>query len=176
MQTIIRSRRHGVTIRYTVEDDPTLGTLGSHQLLLEQYRLLEKSPRFEQLLFNSYFLRKMKSTYKKLHCVYCGRKNLRIYHWNEFAGRKYDMATADHFIPKSVNPTVAMDVENLRVACHHCNSKKGSYYWDEKFPYPEIENLWQKERLLVSTKSLTIRQEKENECQSKETDKLPSGF
>ena len=81
MQTIIRRKRNGVTIQYTVEDDPTPGTLGSHQLLLEQYRLLEKSIRFEQLLFNTYFLRKMKAKYKKLHCVYCGKKNLKIYHW-----------------------------------------------------------------------------------------------
>ena len=138
MQTIIRSRKHGVTIRYTVEDDPTPGTLGSHQLLLESYRLLERSIKFEQLLFNTYFLRKMKSKHKSLHCVYCGKKNLRIYHWKEYTGNKKNMATADHFIPKSLNPAIfAMDEDNLRVACFDCNTKKQNYYWDEKFPYPK---------------------------------------
>lgn len=142
MYRIIRSRRGGVMIGYTVEDDPTPGTLGSHQLLLDEYRLLEKSPRFQQLLFNTHFLRKMKNRYKILHCVYCGKKNLRIYHWKEYARGKDDMATADHFIPKSLAPHIfAMDENNLRVACHRCNSKKENYYWDEKFPYPnEDEN------------------------------------
>lgn len=136
MQVIIRSKKRGVTVRYTVEDSPTPGTFGSHQLLLEQYRLLEKSPRFEQLLFNTYFLRKMKAKYGSLHCVYCGRKNLRIYHWKEFAGNKKNMATADHFIPKSVNPALfGMDEDNLRVACNSCNNKKKNDYWDEKYPY-----------------------------------------
>ena len=140
MQVIIRSKRHGVTIRYTVEDEPTPGTYGSHQLLLEMYRLLEKSPHFEQLLFNTYFLRKMKSKYGKLHCVYCGRKNLRIYHWNEYAGDKRNMATADHFIPKSVNPAMySMNEDNLRVCCSSCNTKKANHYWDEKYPYKKQE-------------------------------------
>ena len=140
MQTVIRSKRNGVTIRHIVEDEPTPGTLGSHQLLLEQYRLLERSPHFEQLLFNTYFLRKMKGRYKTLHCVYCGKKNLKIYHWKEYAGSKWNMATADHFIPKSVNPSIfAMNENNLRVACYSCNTKKANYYWDEKFPYPKNE-------------------------------------
>ena len=138
MQTIIRRKRNGVTIQYTVEDNPTPGTLGSHELLLERYRLLEKSLHFEQLLFNTYFLRKMKSKYKKLHCVYCGRKNLKIYHWKEYVGNRKNMATADHFIPKSLNPEVfAMNEDNLRVACSSCNTKKANHYWDEKFPYKE---------------------------------------
>lgn len=136
MQVIIKYKRGNVTVRYTVEDDPTPGTLGSHQLLLEQYYILEKSPKSEQLLFNTYFLRKMKSKYKKLHCVYCGRKNLRLYHWREYPGRRDNMATADHFIPKSLNPEVfGMDENNLRVACYECNNKKRNDYWDEKYPY-----------------------------------------
>ena len=142
MQTIIWSKRKGVTVRSTVEDNPTPGTLGSHQLLIESYKLLQKSTHFEQLLFNTYFLRRMKSIHKDLHCVYCGKKNLRIYHWNEYAGERNNMATADHFIPKSLNPKVfSMDEGNLRVACSKCNTKKGSYYWDEKFPYPEKQKL-----------------------------------
>lgn len=136
MQVIIRSRKNDVTIRITVEDNPTPGTLGSHELLLDEYRLLQKSLRFKQLLFNSYFLRKMKSLYGSLHCVYCGKKNLRIYHWNEKARNMKDMATADHFVPKSLNPEVfGMDESNLRVACSPCNTKKANFYWDEKFPY-----------------------------------------
>ena len=140
MQVIIRSRKRGVTVRYTVEDDPTPGTLGSHQLLLDEYRLLEKSPRFEQMLFNTYFLRKMKAKYGSLHCVYCGRKNLRIYHWKEYAGNMKNMATADHFIPKSLSPEIfGKDEGNLRVACHPCNNKKANFYWDEKYPYKTKE-------------------------------------
>lgn len=140
MQTIIKSRKNGITVRYTVEDEPTPGTLGCYRLLTERLRLLEKSPKFEQLLFNTYFLRKMKSLHKELHCVYCGKKNLRIYHWNEYAGQREDMATADHFVPKSLAPNVfAMDEDNLRVACNKCNNKKANYYWDEKFPYPKLD-------------------------------------
>lgn len=136
MQVIIRSRRNGVTVRITVEDNPTQGTLGSHELLLDEYRLLQKSLKFKQLLFNTYFLRKIKSKYGNLHCVYCGKKNLKIYHWNERRCHRDDMATADHFIPKSINPDIfAMDESNLRVACSNCNNKKADYYWDEKFPY-----------------------------------------
>ena len=135
MHVIIRSKRNNVTVRITVIDDPTPGTFGSHQLLLDEYRLLEKSLHFEQLLFNTYFLRRMKSKYGNLHCVYCGRKNLRIYHWREFAGDRKNMATADHFIPKSVSPDLAKDEGNLRVACQKCNNDKKSHNWEEKFPY-----------------------------------------
>ena len=50
------------------------------------------------------------------------------------------MATADHFIAKSLLPEVlAMDENNLCVACRKCNNNKGTYYWDEKYPYPEIK-------------------------------------
>lgn len=137
MHRIIRSKKNGVTISYTVEDCPTPGTFGSHQLLLEQYRLVEKSPRFEQLLFNTHFLRKMKSIHGTLHCVYCGKKNLRIYHWNEKPRSTNRMATADHFIPRSIAPHLAQDESNLRVACHKCNNRKAALYWKENFPYPE---------------------------------------
>mgnify|MGYP001563947708 CR=1 FL=1 len=74
MQTIIHRKSKGVTIRYTVEDEPTLGTLGNYRLLIEQYIVMERCVNFKQLLFNTYFLRKMKSYHKKLHCVYCGKK------------------------------------------------------------------------------------------------------
>ena len=136
MQKIIWRKRGNLTIQSMVEDDPTPGTLGSHKLLLESYIWLEKTGN-PQMLFNTYFLRRMLSTYKKLHCVYCGRRSLKIYHWLEYAGKRRDMATADHFIPKSVDKLLAMDENNLRVACLLCNDKKKDHYWNEKFPYPK---------------------------------------
>ena len=138
MQTILWRKRDGITIQCTVEDYPTPGTLGSHQLLLEEYRWLQKrgSP---QMLFNTYFLRRMLSVYKKLHCVYCGRRRLKIYSWIEFATNRRDMATADHFVPKSVDKKLAMEESNLRVACFSCNNRKADKRWRERFPYPKIK-------------------------------------
>lgn len=138
MQKILWSKRHGITIQCMVEDNPTPGTLGSHQLLLEQYIWLQKTGN-QQMLFNTYFLRGMLSKHKKLHCVYCGRKNLRIYHWMEYAGSRRDMATADHFVAKSIDKDLAMEESNLRVACFSCNTNKDDKYWKERFPYPKIK-------------------------------------
>lgn len=134
-------RRHGINILYTVENNPTPGTLGSHRLLLEHYRKHEdppKSRKFEQMLFNLRFLQSMEEKYGRLWCVYCGKKGLRIFLWREWKDRKI-MATADHFIPKSIAPDLAKNADNLRVCCDDCNSKKAANCWDEKFPYLKTE-------------------------------------
>src|SRR3954469_25512529 len=99
MQKIIWSKGKTFTVQITVEDDPTPGTLGSHRLLLQEYRRLDppKTSSFQQMLFNTQFLRDMQKLHGKLWCVYCGKKGLKIYHWQENDKVHSIMATADHF-------------------------------------------------------------------------------
>lgn len=44
---------------------------------------------------------------------------------------QYDI-TVDHILPRSKYPDLALDVNNLRVLCRRCNSKKGTNDWNEK--------------------------------------------
>ncbi len=72
---------------YSICDNPTPGTWGSHQLLLEEYKRLdeewqlgvdgEPSGAFKQLLFNTHVLEYMLEKYGELHCEYCGEPNLK---------------------------------------------------------------------------------------------------
>ncbi len=124
-------------IQVTVCENPTPGTWGDYQLLLHEYRNLDPTygrTDFEQMLFNYKYLKDMELGYGPLWCVYCGKEELVIYHWQEKGDRR-DMATADHFLPKSKYPELVADRKNLRVACYHCNSKKGSEEWEENYPY-----------------------------------------
>lgn len=132
----------------SVCEDATPGTWGSHQLLLQDYG--EKEPRqignfgpgnpeYDQMMFNTEWLRSIETKYGELHCEYCGRQNLKIIPWYE----KPDihiMATTDHFYPKKKYPHLARDTKNFVVACHRCNNnKKAKKYTknDIRFPYPE---------------------------------------
>lgn len=121
-------------IQITVCENPTPGTWGSHQLLLWEYRGLQEDDRWDQLHFNYDFLKDMEISYGALWCVYCGKEELRIYHWKEKPNYN-DMATADHFIPKSKAPHLAKTRSNLKVCCWHCNNKKAAEEWPIKFPY-----------------------------------------
>ena len=133
--------------KVTIQENPTPGTWGDYQLMKEELRKNDltgklkksKSERFKQMFFNIRFLKKMRRKYKKLHCVYCGKQGLIVYEFSK-TPNKSNMATADHFIPKSLAPHLARDASNLRVCCNPCNSKKGSDLWEENFPYPDKIN------------------------------------
>jgi len=79
--------------------------------------------KWQQLLFNYNLLKEIEKNKGELQCEYCGEKNLKIYRWDEKV--KDDVATIDHFLPKSQYPELSKDPKNLLVACHSCNNKKG---------------------------------------------------
>jgi 5-methylcytosine-specific restriction endonuclease McrA len=79
--------------------------------------------KWEQLVFNYEFLKEVEEEKGSLHCEYCGKRPLRVYRWDEKIGK--DVATADHFLPKSQYPELAKDKTNLVVSCSSCNSNKG---------------------------------------------------
>jgi hypothetical protein len=152
MIRLTQHRNKIAIVVYYIQEDPTPGTWGSHQLLLEEYKRLDEdwqfwvngmrmpSPniKFRQLAFNTEFLEKMQRKHGELHCEYCGKPHLKIYHWTEKQGK--DVATADHFLPKSEYPDLAFKESNLKVACKKCNEKKGKKTVPPealKFPYPE---------------------------------------
>jgi len=134
MTTIILKKTVNRTVSVTVCDNPTLGSWGSHQLLLYEYRLLAVDDHWEQAWFNYRWLKDMELSYGPLWCAYCGKEDLRIYHFHEKQSY-FNMATADHHLPKAEAPQLAYDRKNLRVACWKCNNKKGIQHWEEKFPY-----------------------------------------
>lgn len=92
--------------------------------------------KWEQLIFNFNFLKKQNALYGDLHCEYCGKKNLKIYEWCE----KVDLtnvATVDHFYPKSKYDNLKMDVNNFIISCYKCNNNKKDEIWDvNKIKYP----------------------------------------
>ena len=116
-------------------------------LMKDEFWFYENNKRGPQLLFNTQFLEGIQKTYKELHCEFCGKAHLRIYKWFENK-RIDDMATADHFFPKSHDKEkLSFEIKNLVVACEKCNNKKGSQLWQLdslRFPYQQtIENLKQ---------------------------------
>ena len=135
-----------VKVQHVVFGHPTSGTYADYVLLKNFY--IEKDPipnnvkkaeKFKQMLFNTNFLLFMVKKYGELHCEYCGKENLILYHWKNDKIKCYDnMATVDHFLPKSIYPKLAKDYNNLKVCCHICNRKKKDFIWDEstlKFSY-----------------------------------------
>lgn len=98
-----------------------------------------KNNGFKQMLFNTKFLQHISLTHGELHCEYCGLENLRLYHWKfDKIKNKSDMATVDHFLPKSQFPELARDFNNLKVCCYKCNQDKKDDIWDKttlKYPY-----------------------------------------
>lgn len=127
---------------YSICEAPTPGTWGSHQLYLNELRKLsiesEKPTWLESVEFNEAYLAEVLAQYGELHCEYCGKTGLRIYTWKLQAGNKKDMATVDHFFPKSKYPNLIFEKNNFLVACSKCNSKKGDEMCDVsmiKHPY-----------------------------------------
>jgi 5-methylcytosine-specific restriction endonuclease McrA len=96
----------------------------------------KKNPeRWEQLEFNFLFLKEVEKQLGRLHCEYCGQKNLVIYEFHEKVNNK-DVATADHFYPKSKYPELAKVKSNMIVSCHDCNSnKKDDVISEEEIKY-----------------------------------------
>lgn len=134
MITIVQRQSNQRTVQVTICDNPTLGSWGSLQLQMHEYRMQEDDEHWEQARFNMKYLRDKELDYGSLWCVYCGKEELRIYGFQE---RKIyrDMATVDHVIPISKAPHIAKDKKNLRVACWHCNNRKADKDWPERFPY-----------------------------------------
>ena len=93
-----------------------------------------------QLKFNIKFLKKVKKKNKTLHCEYCGKENLKIYEWCEKANLK-DVATVDHFYPKSKYEHLKQVENNFIISCYKCNNKKKDKLWEtEEIKYP-INNI-----------------------------------
>jgi len=142
----------GTQVYLSIAQNPTQGTWGSHQLLLEELKRLDEewiegnigmpSGKFKQLQFNTQFLEYILKKYGELHCEFCGKPDLKIIPWN--GKRTKDVATTDHFYAKKENKHLAFNRENLLVACDHCNTHKGTKEVDIetiKYYYPE-KKLW----------------------------------
>lgn len=164
---LIQKRKTKISVeQYVIQENATAGTWGSHQLLLEELKRQDEdwmiehsirptdpehrnipaglrfSKKFIQLTFNTKFLENMQEKHGELHCEYCGKRHLRIYKWNE--KQNADIATADHFLPKTDWPDLKFVISNLRVCCRKCNTKKGKKVWPlsaVKFPYPEHDSV-----------------------------------
>jgi 5-methylcytosine-specific restriction endonuclease McrA len=102
-------------------------------------RRTKKANKFKQMLYNTKFLQIMIEQHGELHCEFCGKKGLKLYHWKYDKIKNYDdMATVDHFLPISEYPELAKEHSNLKVCCHECNQEKKDDIWDIstlKFPY-----------------------------------------
>lgn len=133
----------------SIQENPTPGTWGSHQLLRQYYRELDDdldpksyAGRWRMYKFTLGFVKKIEKKYGELHCEYCGKPDLKIYLWGE--KQKKDVATSDHFLPQSKYPNLIFAEGNLRVCCQNCNKKKGNkVYKDDtlKFEYPEMNRV-----------------------------------
>lgn len=150
MIKIIRFGSRSHTIQYTVQENPTPGSFGDYLLLKQYYRELDESramfgsdPKrskiFEQLLFNTEFLNSRLKEYSELHCEYCGKQNLVIFHWTTKPDKAI-MATCDHILPRSTHPHLAKDMNNCAVACDDCNQRKKTKVWQKCFPYKKKTN------------------------------------
>lgn len=116
--------------------EPKKQRKSEHDRFLEFFE--KKYPnKYAKMIFNYNFLLKMKKLYNTLHCVYCNRF-VKIYQFSFRRSRKGDVATADHFLPKSLHPDLEFQESNLRVCCTRCNSRKGQELWEEKFPYKSL--------------------------------------
>tara|TARA_R110002153_G_C13308768_1_gene496245 strand:+ start:2387 stop:2746 length:360 start_codon:yes stop_codon:yes gene_type:complete len=93
-----------------------------------------------QLEFNINFLKQTKKEFKNLHCEYCGKKNLKVYGWCEKVDTK-DVATVDHFYPKSKYDNLKKNKDNFVVSCYSCNNIKKDNLWEiVKIKYPINNN------------------------------------
>ena len=63
----------------------TSGSYADYLMLKESYRnknrpKKDKKSKFKQMLFNTKFLQNMLEKYGELHCEYCGKPDLILYH------------------------------------------------------------------------------------------------
>lgn len=142
---------------HKIYGEPTEGSYGEMLLLKQHYRDMEnanpdpeKMPewvkgekgirKWKMLIFNTVFLQKTLETFGELHCEYCGKKELHIYHWNQ-KGPRINVATADHFIPRFLDDTLMFEESNLFVSCERCNTNKGHKIWSkDRINYPYNRN------------------------------------
>jgi 5-methylcytosine-specific restriction endonuclease McrA len=95
----------------------------------EPFWAKKNGERWSQLQFNLKFLREQKLKYGDIHCEYCGKKDLIIYDWCENTNL-IDVATVDHFYPKSKYDSLKQEEKNFVIACYSCNSNKKDDMWD----------------------------------------------
>ena len=86
--------------------------------------------RWDRLQLHYNFLKKTEVDCGTLWCEYCGLSDLKIYAWYDKPNR-LDMATVDHFFPKSKYPELANEETNFIVSCSHCNENKKDGIWSE---------------------------------------------
>ena len=99
---------------------------GDYLLLKEEYKKLDSTyfkdkPHWKILLSaQSEFMRKTHKHNPNLVCVYCGKENLKR------QGKKNELATVDHFFPKSLDGVDPINQNNFVVACSKCNGEKSN--------------------------------------------------
>jgi 5-methylcytosine-specific restriction endonuclease McrA len=146
LRKIVRKITNHVKVQDIIFGQPLQGTYADYLLLIDSYKEIDPMPKnpkkadkFKQMLFNTKFLQYMLKTHGELHCEYCGKKELRLYHWKKDEVKSHhDMATADHFHPKAKYPELAKEFSNLKVCCYKCNQDKKDDEWDKltlKFAY-----------------------------------------
>ena len=96
--------------------------------------------KWSQLKFNIDFLKKINKKNGELHCEYCGKKDLKVYDWCKKTNLE-DVATVDHFYPKSKFEYLKKEEKNFVISCYECNNKKRDKLWEiEKIKYPLNNN------------------------------------
>lgn len=145
VKKIVTKLTNHVIVQHVIIGTPTSGSYADYLLLKETYQENYSTignkinGNFKQMLFNTKFLQDMVVKYGELHCEYCGKKDLILYHWKyDKIKNHHDMATVDHFLPRAVYPELAKEYDNLKVCCHKCNQKKKDDIWDKStlnFPY-----------------------------------------
>ena len=84
--------------------------------------------RWDRIVLHYNFVKKIEDEHGMLWCEYCGKDKLKLYPWNEKPNRD-NMATVDHFLPKSKYPDLANEETNFIIACSTCNEKKKDDIW-----------------------------------------------
>ena len=95
----------------------------------EPFWAKKNNVRWDQLKFNLVFLKETLENNNELHCEYCGKENLVIYDWCEKLNLS-DVATVDHFYPKSKYKDLKKNKDNLVISCYDCNNNKKYVLWD----------------------------------------------
>jgi len=81
-------------------------------------------------------LKKINKKEGSLHCEYCGKDDLKVYDWCEKV-KLSDVATVDHFYPKSKYKELKKNEKNFIISCYKCNNKKRDKLWEiEKIKFP----------------------------------------
>ena len=78
----------------------------------EPFWAKKKRIRWDQLKFNLSFLKETLSSNGELHCEYCGKQSLVIYDLCEKVDLS-NVATVDHFYPKSKYQSLKKDKDNF---------------------------------------------------------------